>query len=181
MSTSSAGQRRASLPPVFSGERSAAAALQAGPAVSPPVGELSLDPPAAHHSPTGARLPLAPHSDDVQAVQPGVRGPVAQQVANHIAAMQAEALRANATFDAFDPAALMRTRDLLVRLGRQGEAIPLQRRILQFTGDGPKELAELKTLAELCLTAGRPQEAIDAIERARLHFPGRMMSSQTRA
>lgn len=183
MSTSDAGQRRASLPPVFSGVRNAAPALQAGPVESPLVGELSLDPPAAHHSPTAARLPLAPHSEDVQAAQPGVRGPLDQQMANHIVAMQAEARQANATFDSFDsfdPAALRRTRDLLVRLGRGGEAIPLQRRILQFLLEGPEELAELKKMAELYLKAGMPHEAIDAISKARLDF-GRIMDSQTRA
>lgn len=181
MSTPDAGQRRSSLPPVFSGARNPVPAQQAAPVEALPVGALSLDPPAAHHSPTAALLPLAPHGDGVQAAQPGGSVPGDAHRANHIAAVQAEARQANATFDAFDPASLRRTRDLLVRLGRGGEAIPLQRRILQFTGDGPQELADLKKLAELFLAAGRPREAIDAIDRARLHFPGRLMSSQIRA
>jgi len=181
MSTPDAGQRRSSLLPVFSCARNPLAAQQAAPVEAPPVGALSLDPPAARYSPTAALLPLAPHGEDVQAAQPGVRGPVDEQMANHIAEMQAEACQANATFDLFDPAALRRTRDLLVRLGRGGEAIPLQRRILQFTRDGPHESDELKKLAELCLTAGRPHEAMDAIDRARLTFQGPRMKSQTRA
>ncbi|MES2632807.1 MAG: hypothetical protein V4669_07535 [Pseudomonadota bacterium] len=184
METSDAGQRRFSL----STDAAAVAALPVlaqpfDPVEAAPVGELSFGPPVVHDAPAAGLEPLGPHSQDVPAAVTRAHSRMAPQMdpqmAEFVATMRIEARQANESFDAFNPVALKRTRDLLVELGRPGEAIALQRQILRFTGDGPEQLPELMKLVDLCLDGGQPLAAIDAIKKARLHLGG--MSTRNRA
>lgn len=139
-------------------------AQPARPVETQAVSQLSLGRPAFDQNLLATRLPLALHSDDVD-VQ-----------ADRIAAMQAEARAANEKYDVFDPVSLRRTRDLLIQLGRGAEALPLQRRILQFRIEGPEKLVELQILVKLCIEATQFKDAVDAIEKARLENQGQMNS-----
>ncbi len=180
MEISDAGPRRFSLSTDAAAGTAIALPAQQGEAVEAAlVGELAFGPPFVKGVPTARLQPLGSHSEDVPVVKTRARPPMDPEIAEFVATMRIAASRANESFNAFDPVALKATRDLLIELGRPGEAIALQRQILRFTGDGPEQLPELMVLVDLCLDAGQPRAAIDAIEKARLHLGG--MSDETRA